>query len=282
MANLSTRPSITHIIFDMDGLLIDTENFYTQVQQVILARFGKTFDWSLKAKMMGAKAIESAKMFVEETGISDSLTPEQFLVEREDMLQTLFPTCNLMPGVSRLINHLKAYGLPMAVATGSHKRHFDLKTQNHGDIFLMMHHIVLGDDPDVKKGKPSPDIFLAAARRFEGVPADPSKILVFEDAPSGVAAAKSAGMDANRAADYLVSLGGPQGCNYFINPMDAELDKMTWEDEMCNLCEKRSVVMVPDPRLDSSYHSAADQVLSSLLDFNPVEWGLPPFKDVAN
>lgn len=204
---------------------------------MILARFGKTFDWSLKAKMMGKKALESAKIFVEEMGISDSLSPDQFLVEREDMLLTLFPTCSLMPGVSRLINYLHTSGIPMAVATGSHKRHFELKTQNHGNIFKMMHHIVMGDDPEVKKGKPSPDIFLAASRRFEGGAVDPSKILVFEDAPAGVGAAKNAGM---------------------------------------------SVVMVPDARLDSSYQAGADQVLSSLLDFNPTEWGLPPFQDVAN
>ncbi|KAF8736175.1 hypothetical protein HU200_014372 [Digitaria exilis] len=115
----------------------------------------------------------------------------------------------------------------------SHKRHFALKTQNHQEMFSLMHHVVMGDDPEVKAGKPSPDIFLAAMRRFEGN-VEPSKCLVFEDAPSGVAAAKNAGM---------------------------------------------SAVMVPDPRLDVSYHNGADQVLSSLLDFNPSEWGLPPFKE---
>lgn len=77
----------------------DTEKFYTEVQEIILARFNKTFDWDLKAKMMGKKAIEAARVFVEETGISDSLTAEAFLVEREAMLQKLFPTSELMPGL---------------------------------------------------------------------------------------------------------------------------------------------------------------------------------------
>lgn len=76
----------------------DTEGFYTEVQEKILARYDKTFDWSLKAKMMGRKAIEAARVFVEESGISDSLSPEDFLVEREDMLRSLFPQSELMPG----------------------------------------------------------------------------------------------------------------------------------------------------------------------------------------
>jgi len=76
----------------------DTEKFYTQVQEMILARYNKTFDWSLKAKMMGKKALEAARVFVEETGISGSLTAEEFLEEREEMLQNLFPTSELMPG----------------------------------------------------------------------------------------------------------------------------------------------------------------------------------------
>ncbi|KAK9275820.1 hypothetical protein L1049_023091 [Liquidambar formosana] len=234
---VSTRVPISHVIFDMDGLLLDTEKFYTEVQEIILARYNKTFDWDLKAKMMGKKAIESARIFVEETGISDSLTAEDFLVEREEMLKNLFPTSELMPGANRLVKHLHASKIPICVATGSHRRHFELKTQRHGEIFSLMHHVVLGDDPEVKQGKPSPDIFLAAAKRFEGGPIDPCKILVFEDAPLGVLAAKNAGM---------------------------------------------SVAMVPDPRLDSSFHEVANQVLSSLLDFNPNDWGLPPFENAAS
>lgn len=77
----------------------DTEKYYTEVQEIILARYNKPFDWSLKAKMMGMKAIEAARVFVEETGISDSLTAEDFLVEREALLQNLFPNSELMPGI---------------------------------------------------------------------------------------------------------------------------------------------------------------------------------------
>lgn len=82
----------------------DTEKFYTEVQENILARYNKTFDWSLKAKMMGKKAIEAAKVFVEESGISDSLSAEQFLVEREEMLRDMFPSSELMPGIIILLS----------------------------------------------------------------------------------------------------------------------------------------------------------------------------------
>ncbi|GKU89730.1 hypothetical protein SLEP1_g3827 [Rubroshorea leprosula] len=72
-----------------------------------------------------------------------------------------------MKGASCLIKHLHAKGIPFALATGSHRRHFELKTKRHGELFKLMHHIVLGDDPEDKKGKPAPDVSLAAAGRFE-------------------------------------------------------------------------------------------------------------------
>ena len=81
----------------------------------------------------------------------------------------------------------------MAIATSSLKRSYDQKVTKHQELFKLMSHVVCSDDPLVKKGKPAPDIYLAAAQRFSSPPS-PSNVLVLEDAASGVEAAKTAGM----------------------------------------------------------------------------------------
>lgn len=226
------KRSISHVIFDMDGLLLNTEQYYTAVQQKIAGKYGKTFDWSLKSKMMGMKAPEAVALLVRELGLEEVVKPEEFYAEQEKMLDELFPSVDLLPGVERLIRHLHANGVPMAVATSSGRRHFNLKTSRHSDVFKLMHHVVTGDDPAVKKSKPAPDIFLAAFERFNEPQLTTEHALVFEDAPGGVSAAIAA---------------------------------------------KMPVVMIPDDNLDRKLCERADQVLHSMLDFDPGYWGLPPF-----
>jgi (DL)-glycerol-3-phosphatase len=88
-------------------MMQDTESFYTIVQQKILQRFGKEFTWELKAKMMGQKALPAAQTLVSELGLEGQLTPEDFVKEREEMLQTMFPEAKLLPGAAKLVEHLK-------------------------------------------------------------------------------------------------------------------------------------------------------------------------------
>jgi len=67
-------PEITCIIYDMDGLLLDTEGIYTEVTQEIVAEYGKFFDWSIKKKIIGRRSIQAAQIIV------DGVDPAQCLV----------------------------------------------------------------------------------------------------------------------------------------------------------------------------------------------------------
>jgi pseudouridine-5'-monophosphatase len=182
------RP-VRHAIFDMDGLLLDTEPFYTRVTQQIVGRFGKVFDWSVKAHMVGRPALESARYLVE--ALELPIAPEDYLHEREALLEELAPTSQALPGARELTTALAARGVPLALATSSARRIYELKTGHHREWFQVFSAVVLGDDPRLTRGKPAPDIFLLAARELA---ADPPTCVVFEDAPSGVAAARAAGM----------------------------------------------------------------------------------------
>jgi pseudouridine-5'-monophosphatase len=177
------------VIYDLDGVLLDTEPFYTQVTQEIVGRYGKTFDWSVKSRMIGRPSLESARYLV--SALALPITPEDYLRERSSRLETLFRESPAVHGAERFTRAVAERGIPQAVATSSERRLFELKVLRHRQWFAVFAAVVTGDDPRVAAGKPAPDIFLRAA---EDLGVSPAKCLVFEDAPAGVEAARSAGM----------------------------------------------------------------------------------------
>jgi HAD superfamily hydrolase (TIGR01509 family) len=199
-SRLQDSAAITHVIFDMDGLLLNTEPFYTEVAGNIAARYGRVFDWSLKSRMIGLRAPDSAKLFLETLGIP--LSVSEYLAMRRGMLEALFPLAEPLPGAMELTAHLKRHGIPAGVASSSDSKYFSLKTQRHKAWFSSFDCVVLGDDPEVREGKPAPDVFRVVAQRLG---AAPSRCLVFEDAPAGVEAARSAGMYAVAVPDPNMS-----------------------------------------------------------------------------
>lgn len=85
----------------------------------------------------------------------------------------------LLIGAEQLLRHLHKHKIPFALATSSSAASYELKTKQVKPLFEIFHHRVLGgSDPDVKNGKPAPDIFLVAASRFSDNP-DPSKVCFF-------------------------------------------------------------------------------------------------------
>ena len=182
-------PNISCLIYDMDGLLLDTEGIYTEVTQQIVGEYGKVFDWSVKEKIIGRRAVQAAEILVESLDLP--ITPQDYLDSRKNVLLEKFKDTAALPGAKEMTTHFFKLGIPQALATSSSSPMFEAKFEKHKKWFSQFAQIVRGDDPELKEGKPAPDIFLLAANR---VGVDPAECLVFEDAPTGTEAALAAGM----------------------------------------------------------------------------------------
>ncbi|RLT37215.1 MAG: HAD family hydrolase [Chloroflexi bacterium] len=178
---------ITHVIYDLDGTLLDTEPLYRLATQEILDRYGASLPVELRAAMIGRPTPVAARVLVEMTGIP--MTPEAFAAERDARLVSLFATAQPTRGALALTTHLRKHGVPQAIATSSMRHSLEAKRVAQPEWFASFDAIVTSED--VEHGKPAPDIFLEAARRIGGTP---QVCLVLEDAPLGVQGALAAGM----------------------------------------------------------------------------------------
>lgn len=219
---MSKYPRITHVIYDLDGLLLDTEIFYSKVDSALVSRYGKIFDEVVKSKIAGMKAQDVARILVETLELP--VSPQEYLEERQELLFELFPQALPFPGAIRLTKHLHKHGIPQAIASSSVRRSFERKITNHRDWFAIFDCIVLGDDPDVKQGKPAPDTFVIAAQRLQ---AKPENCLVFEDAPAGVESARAAGMSVVAIANPNFDRNLYQNANYVLNSL-TEFEPKFW------------------------------------------------------
>jgi pseudouridine-5'-monophosphatase len=183
---LSRKP--THVIFDLDGILLDTEPLYTRATQEIVGEFGKVFDWSVKGDMIGRSAIDGARHLIRALDVP--LEPEEYLRRRKPILDALFRTAEPIAGAPELVAELGRRGVPLAVATSSEHYQYRLKIERHA-WFSVFAAVVCGDDRRIRELKPAPDIFLITAEELGVAPQD---CLVFEDSIAGVAAARAAGM----------------------------------------------------------------------------------------
>ncbi|KAI5805139.1 HAD superfamily hydrolase [Geopyxis carbonaria] len=212
MASIQSLPPVKACLFDMDGLLINTEDIYTDVTNTILRDCGRPdLPWNVKAQLQGRPGPEAVRIFMEWAKLPISITEYQ---ERQIPLQKkYFPTCGPLPGVPELLETLAAASpasapsekVEIALATSSATGNFLLKTAHLQDLFSVFpkSQQVTGDDPRIPKGrgKPAPDIYLVALesinsrRRGEGKEEiKPEECLVFEDAVPGVESGRRAGM----------------------------------------------------------------------------------------
>ena len=186
MRTLESKPWA--LIFDMDGTLLDTEPLYSTATQRILDPYGAEYTLALKQQCMGGNARRSARIIIDYLGLP--LTPEEFLSRRELHLLKLFANTPEVAGAANFIWQVSKSGIPFGVATSSYRHLYRVKLANKPWSNLF-HQVVCGDHPNLRQGKPAPDIFLLCA---EALGVDPNQCIAFEDSRNGVAAARKAGM----------------------------------------------------------------------------------------
>ncbi len=207
--------AITHVIYDMDGLLLDTESLNERVNGEIVQRYGKTFTTEIKIAIAGTTATDSAKTIIDTLKLPLSI--EEYLSERNKLLYPLYSTAKTFPGTVNLVEHLANHNVPQAIATSSSRQNFEMKTVQHQDWLKHFELFTFGDDPEIEQGKPAPDIFLLTAKRLN---AQPENCIVFEDSLSGMKAAIAAGM-------YVVVIPDPVFDKKLFSAADRVLNSMT-------------------------------------------------------
>lgn len=192
-------PPLDAVIFDLDGVLLDTEPLYTEASSRIAAEYGKEFDWSVKQAMMGRGHVDAARIFTERLGLP--ISPEEYIARSDEILRELFAATKPILGAPELVAALHARRVPLAVATSTPESLYRQKTRPH-PWFSQFRALVCGDDPEVRESKPAPDIFLVAAKRL-GVAAE--RCVIVEDSPNGVLAARRAGAQVIALPDERLS-----------------------------------------------------------------------------
>ncbi|VBB34646.1 unnamed protein product [Acanthocheilonema viteae] len=212
---ISNDLKITHVIFDLDGLLLDSESVYTRVNEEILLGYGKKYTMELKAKTAGMKMDESINFVLEHEDLIGKITLEQYRKKYLELASKYLPDSKLLPGALRLVKHLAKHLVPIALCTGSNTFEFEAKMRKQQELLQLINLRVLADDPSIKHGKPAPDPFLVTMQRFIKKPMNAANVVVFEDSINGVRAAVAAGMHVIMVPDPRYSKP-PEDCQKMI------------------------------------------------------------------
>jgi len=193
-------PVLRAVVFDLDGLMFNTEELYDQVGEILLQRRGCLFSDELKRETMGLPDRVSLQIMIDRLGLT--ATVEQLLAESDQLLAELMPArVRPLPGLADLLTALEAAATPKAIATSSGRSYTGMVLSQAG-LERRFQFVLTGED--VLQGKPAPEVYLTAARQL-GVP--PAAMMVLEDSENGCRAGIAAGA-------YTVAVPGPHSAHH--------------------------------------------------------------------
>jgi HAD superfamily hydrolase (TIGR01509 family) len=179
------RHVIEALIFDMDGLMIDSERLYFQAEREIAARFNASLRDETLWKMMGTKPIEGLAIFVSDLNLP--IGAEEALDMRNSMMrEKLKKDLVTMPGLSHILS-IFHHHLKLAICTGAQREFLDIVVDR---LEIREKFDVLQSSDGIRKGKPEPQIYSETCKKLGLAP---EKCVVLEDSQNGVLAGKRAG-----------------------------------------------------------------------------------------
>jgi HAD superfamily hydrolase (TIGR01509 family) len=177
------------VVFDNDGLLLDTEEAWTRAEQTLFAGLGREFTVEHKRTLIGSSrslAAQKLETMLERPGDGEALMDELHELVMEEALQGVAPR----PGALALLERLTDAAIPMAVASNS-ERAFLERTLGGAGLLDGGPFAAIVSANEIEHPKPAPDIYLEACARLGVAPGD---AVALEDSPIGVASAAAAGM----------------------------------------------------------------------------------------
>ncbi len=177
---------VSAVIFDMDGLMFDTESAYSVVHNRIFKKRNKIFTKEIKMEIMGKRSQEIMKSLSKYLGQNENV--EDLLREQDgELVKIYLKSVNKLKGLDELIEFLNMNNIKKCIGTSSRKFLVDILLNKY-NLKSEFKFIISGDN--VKKGKPNPEIYLECLKKLK-VPA--KNCLILEDSLNGVIAGNSAG-----------------------------------------------------------------------------------------
>jgi len=211
---------IQAIAFDMDGLMLNTEDLYEQVGHILMQRRGKIYREEVRSQMIGLPAPQAFGVLIREENMTESW--QELQKETDGIFEDMLPTqLAAMQGLSELMDYLDAIQMPRCVATSS-TQSFAKKALTIVGMLDRVDFVITAQE--VPQGKPHPDIYLEAAKRMAVAV---ERMLVLEDSPTGTKAGVSAGAYVVSVPNEHTRHGSFEGCRWIADTLH---DKRIYEE----------------------------------------------------